>query len=100
VSLHAPGEPEQNTFIENFNGHLCNEFLRETLFSSLVTTQTLLVQWELDHNTFLPHSSLGYPPPAHYEKPQRFGIATERVIARNQRPSAPPRCTIEPDNLK
>jgi transposase InsO family protein len=100
VSLHAPGEQERNAFIESFNGHLCIEFPNETPFSSLVPTRTLLAQSELDHNTILPHSSLGNLPRAHYEKPQRFGIATGRVIAHNQRLGAPARCNIAPDNLK
>ncbi|RKD52101.1 integrase-like protein [Rhizobium sp. WW_1] len=31
----APGKPIQNAFIESFNGRLRDEFLHETLFSSL-----------------------------------------------------------------
>ncbi len=31
----APGKPIQNAFIESFNGRLRDEFLNETLFSSL-----------------------------------------------------------------
>jgi putative transposase len=30
-----PGKPQQNAFVESFNGHLRDEFLNETLFSSL-----------------------------------------------------------------
>ena len=31
----APGKPTQNTFIESFNGRLRDEFLNETLFTTL-----------------------------------------------------------------
>ena len=31
----APGKPQQNAFIESFNGRLRDELLNETLFSSL-----------------------------------------------------------------
>ena len=31
----APGRPAQNAFIESFNGRLRDEFLNETLFTSL-----------------------------------------------------------------
>ena len=31
----APGKPVQNAFIESFNGRLRDEFLNETLFTSL-----------------------------------------------------------------
>jgi hypothetical protein len=48
-------------------------------------TRLLLAQWDLGHNTILPHST-----PAHYEGPQRFGTATGRVIAHNQRLGALP----------
>jgi putative transposase len=32
----APGKPMQNAFIESFNGRLRDEFLNETLFTSLI----------------------------------------------------------------
>ncbi len=31
----APGKPQQNAFVESFNGRLRDELLNETLFSSL-----------------------------------------------------------------
>ena len=31
----APGKPMQNAFVESFNGRLSDEFLNETLFTSL-----------------------------------------------------------------
>ena len=31
-----PGKPQQNAFVESFNGRLRDEFLNETLFSSLL----------------------------------------------------------------
>src|SRR4051794_12539899 len=32
---YAPGRPQQNAFIESFNGRVRNELLNETLFGSL-----------------------------------------------------------------
>jgi transposase InsO family protein len=32
----APGKPMQNAFVESFNGRLRDEFLSETLFTSLM----------------------------------------------------------------
>jgi len=32
----APGKPMQNAFVESFNGRLRDEFLNETLFTSLL----------------------------------------------------------------
>jgi putative transposase len=41
----APGKPIQNAFIESFNGRLRDEFLNETLFSSLVHARVMLASW-------------------------------------------------------
>jgi putative transposase len=64
----APGKPQQNAFIESFNGRLRDELLNETLFSSLAHARAVLVEWQLDYNTVRPHSSLGNLPPADYAK--------------------------------
>jgi len=55
----APGKPQQNGFIESFNGKLRDECLNETLFSSLVKAKETLKEWRDDYNQQRPHSSLG-----------------------------------------
>jgi putative transposase len=62
----APGKPQQNAFIESFNGRLRDELLNETLFGSLAHARVALAAWQLDYNTVRPHSSLGYLPPVDY----------------------------------
>ena len=62
----APGKPQQNAFIESFNGRLRDELLNETLFGSLAHARAALATWRRDYNTVRPHSSLGNLPPAHY----------------------------------
>ena len=62
----APGKPQQNAFIESFNGRLRDELLNETLFGSLAHARAALAAWQLDYNTVRPHSSLGNMPPADY----------------------------------
>jgi putative transposase len=62
----APGKPQQNAFIESFNGRLRDELLNETLFGSLAHARDALAGWQLDYNTVRPHSSLGYLPPVDY----------------------------------
>lgn len=64
----APGKPQQNAFIESFNGRLRDELLNETLFGSLAHARAALAQWKLDYNTVRPHSSIGDLPPADYAK--------------------------------
>jgi putative transposase len=62
----APGKPQQNAFIESFNGRLRDELLNETLFSSLAHAREVLSLWKHDYNTVRPHSGLGNLTPAAY----------------------------------
>jgi putative transposase len=64
----ALGKPQQNAFIESFNGRRRDELLNETLFSSLAHARAALAQWKLDYNTVRPHSSIGNLPPVDYAK--------------------------------
>lgn len=55
----APGKPQQNGFIESFNGKLRNECLNETLFGTLRDARKTLEEWQEDYNWHRPHSALG-----------------------------------------
>ena len=55
----APGKPQQNGFIESFNGSFRDECLNETLFSSLSQARIQITEWKEDYNSQRPHSSLG-----------------------------------------
>ena len=46
-----PGKPVQNALIESFNGRLRDEFLNETLFTSLMQARLALEEWRRDYNT-------------------------------------------------
>jgi putative transposase len=61
-----PGKPIQNAFIESFNGRLRDEFLNETLFTSLTQARAALEEWRRDYNTVRPHSRIGWLTPAVY----------------------------------
>ena len=54
----APGKPQQNAFIERFNGRLRDEFLNETLFASLAHARVALARWKLDYNRASEHPSV------------------------------------------
>jgi putative transposase len=74
----APGKPQQNGFVESFNGCLPDECLNEHLFFSLVEARTQIEAWRIDYNTCRPHTSLGGLAPAIYARQTR-----------NQRPGSP-----------
>ena len=59
-----PGSPWENGYCESFNGKLRDELLNGEIFYSLKEVQILTEQWRREYNTFRPHSSLGYRPPA------------------------------------
>src|SRR5579859_3470240 len=64
----VPGKPQQNAFIESFNGRLRDELLNETLFTSLAHARAALAAWKDDYNKIRPHSALGNLAPEIYAK--------------------------------
>jgi len=60
----APGKPQQNGFVESFNGKLRDECLNEEVFDTLADARKILGRWRHDYNHHRPHSSLGGLTPA------------------------------------
>ena len=78
----APGKPQQNAFIESFNGKLRDELLNENLFTLLDQARSHLAAWKHDYNHNRPHSKLGWLTPIEFAKsamPAK-GIATGAAI--------------------
>jgi transposase InsO family protein len=59
-----PGSPWENGYVESFNGKLRDELLNGEMFYTLQEAQIIIERWRREYNTFRPHSSLGYRPPA------------------------------------
>jgi len=53
-----PGKPQQNGFVESFNGRLRDECLNEEVFTSLNEARLILGAWRYDYNNIRPHSGL------------------------------------------
>ena len=68
VKLHfiEPGKPNQNGFVESFNGTLRNECLNENWFANLGEAQQTIETWRRMYNEVRPHSSLKYLTPEEY----------------------------------
>ena len=62
-----PGKPQQNAFVESFNGRLRDECLNETAFSSLSEARSLLAEWQSDYNHVRPHSALANQTPEEFK---------------------------------
>ena len=67
----APGKPQQNGFVESFNGRFRDECLNEHLFGSLASARQIIEAWRIDFNTERPHTSLdGLTPAAFATRPK------------------------------
>jgi putative transposase len=75
-----PGKPQQNAFIESFNGSLHDE-----LFDSLADARRKLALWRYDYNAVTPHSSLGNQTPLQSRRTlEQFEGSTLGAIAQNE----------------
>ncbi|PHM45246.1 hypothetical protein Xmau_00896 [Xenorhabdus mauleonii] len=63
-----PGKPQQNGFIERFNGSFRREFLNAYLFKSLSQVREMVWFWQQDYNLNRTHESLNHLPPEAYRK--------------------------------
>ena len=55
----APGKPQQNGFVESFNGRLRDECLNEAVFATLAEARAVIERWRIDYNHVRPHSAHG-----------------------------------------
>jgi transposase InsO family protein len=62
------GAPQQNAFVERFNGTMRDEVLNGESFRSVLEAQVVLSAWVDEYNTLRPHRGLGMKTPrAFYE---------------------------------
>ena len=74
-----PGKPQQNGFVESFNGRLRDECLNEEVFSSLNEARLILGSWRYDYNNIRPHSALENLTPA--QERQRLATLDTAALA-------------------
>jgi putative transposase len=77
LSFIRPGKPNENAYIESFNGKFRDECLNEDWFISLAHARSIIEAWRIEYNTDRPHSSLGN------RTPQEF--ATDRTNKEEER---------------
>jgi len=58
LSFIRPGKPNENAYIESFNGKFRDECLNEHWFISLAHARSVIEAWRIEYNTERPHSSL------------------------------------------
>jgi len=68
LRLIEPGKPNQNAYIESFNGRLRDECLNEHWFTGLLQARTIIETWRREYNEERPKKALGGLTPAAYAK--------------------------------
>ncbi len=74
-------KPNQNAYVESFNGRLRDECLNEHWFTSLAAARTLIEAWRCDYNEHRPKKDLGGLPPSIYAR-RLAVIATSEASGR------------------
>jgi putative transposase len=73
-----PGKPQQNGYIESFNGKLRDECLNEHWFTSLYDAREKVAAWRMEYNRERPHSSLGNQTPEEFRQAVTRPLPTRR----------------------
>jgi putative transposase len=90
MALHRAGQgspelvegPQQNGFVESFDGRLRDECLNAHLLSSLATARRIIEAWRTDYNTVRPNSSLsGFAPAEFTNRPRQGDTDTEAKLS-------------------
>jgi len=68
LRLIEPGKPNQNAYIESFNGRLRDECLNEHLFINLDHARQIIERWRREYNEERPKKSLGGLTPSQYAR--------------------------------
>ena len=66
LRLIEPGKPNQNAYIESFNGRFRDECLNEQWFLNLAHAQAIIEAWRREYNEERPKKALGGLTPAAY----------------------------------
>lgn len=74
--LIEPGKPNQNAYIESFNGRLRDECLNEHWFVSLAHAKVVIEAWRREYNEERPKKSLGGLTPSAYARQMAMKSAT------------------------
>ena len=67
------GSPQQNAFVERFNGTMRDELLDGEEFDSLTEARVVIAAWVEQYNTLRPHRGLGMMTPSAFAASLRKG---------------------------
>lgn len=67
------GSPQQNPYVERFNGTMRDEKLNGELFHSLLEARVVIAEWVVEYNEIRPHRGLGMQTPHAFSESTRVG---------------------------
>ena len=78
VDLHLiePGKPNQNAYVESFNGRFRDECLNEHWFTSLTEVRRMTEDWGHRYNHHRPHRALAGLSPVAFAQAQSPSTST------------------------
>jgi putative transposase len=68
LSFIRPGKPNENAYIESFNGKFRDECLNEHWFVTMAQARRVIEAWRIEYNTERMHSALGNLTPEEYAR--------------------------------
>ena len=103
--LIEPSKPNQNAYIESFNGRLRDECLNEHWFTSLAHARVVIEAWRREYNEERPKKALGGLTPAAYSqamvrKQLRGANTTQQTEGLRLRRGVKPQAVHEYDKAK
>lgn len=81
LRLIEPGKPNQNAYIESFNGRFRDECLNEHWFTSLEHARAVIERWRREYNDERPKKALGGLTPTAYARQLMAGTEAVTVTA-------------------
>lgn len=75
----TPGKPQENAYIESFNGKFRDECLNEHWFISMRHARREIEAWRQEYNDIRPHSTLGYMAPREFA--ERFLTTDSNLVS-------------------
>lgn len=67
------GAPQQNPFVERFNGTMRDEVLNGETFHTLLEARVVIAEWVIEYNERRPHRGLGMKAPLAFARAAKVG---------------------------
>lgn len=84
LRLIEPGKPNQNAYIESFNGRFRDECLNEHWFTSLAHARSVIETWRREYNEARPKKGLGGLTPSAYAQQLAAKVVTVTADSKAQ----------------